>query len=405
MARFVFQARESNGETATGVLTAQDVREAARLLRKDGKIVVSLKQEVDEDIEQLALAGGRKRVKRDDVIFFAAQLAVLVDTGVPLAESLDCIARGTDHTGMKALVQDLSERVKGGTEFSAALERYPKVFDNLFVSLVRASEASGTMGPMLQRISEYLEQERETRKKVKGAMTYPILMLSFCMVVVLVLLIFVLPRFEKLYAGRNAVLPLPTRALLGFSHTLIANWYIFVGALVLLVGGLAYYLHTQAGKVFLARLSLNMPVLGPMARKGCIARSLRTLATMVASGVNMLDCLYLAGEVSGNYFYKQMWSRLAERAKEGAMLSEELFNEPLVPATVTQMISAGERTGQLSHVMDRAAHFCETDLKTAIKSVTDLIEPIMIIIMGLIVGGIAMALLLPVFRVSRLMAA
>jgi len=404
MPRFTFQAREANGESTGGLISAQDIQEATRLLRKDGKIIVSLKKEADE-IEELALIGGRKKVKRDDVIFFAAQLAVLVDTGVPLAESLDCIARGTAHTGVKAMVQDLSEQVKGGTEFSVALEKYPKVFGNLFVALVRASEASGTMGSMLQRLSEYLEQERETRKKVKGAMTYPVLMLSFCVLVVLVLLIFILPRFEKLYAGKNAVLPLPTRVLLGFSHALIDNWYMFVGGLVVLGGSLFFYLRSPAGKIFLDRLRLNMPILGPMARKGAIARSLRTMATMISSGVSMLDCLHMTGDVSGNHFYKQMWTRLADRAREGAMLSEELFEEPLVPATVTQMISAGERTGQLSQVMNRAAYFCETDLKTAIKSVTDLIEPLMIIIMGFIVGGIAMALLLPVFRVSRLMAA
>ncbi len=404
MPRFTFKAREANGESTGGMISAQNVQEASRLLRKDGKIVVSLKEEAEE-IEELALSGGHKRVKRDDMIFFAAQLAVLVDTGVPLADSLDCIARGSTHTGVKAMVEEISEQVKGGTEFSETLERYPKVFGNLFVALIRASEASGTMGPMLQRISEHLEQERETRKKVKGAMTYPALMLSFCVLVVLALLIFILPRFEKLYAGKSAVLPLPTRALLGFSHILIDNWYMFVGGLVVLVVGLGWYLRSPAGKILLDRLRLNLPILGPMARKGCIARSLRTMATLVSSGVSMLDCLCMTGEVSGNHFYRQMWTRLADRAREGATLSDELFDEPLVPATVTQMISAGERTGQLAQVMNRAAHFCETDMKIAIKSVTDLIEPLMIIIMGFIVGGIALALLLPVFKVSQLMAA
>ncbi len=346
----------------------------------------------------------RKRVKRQDVIFFATQLAVMVDTGVPLSEALDAIAEQTEHPTLKEIIEDLSEQVKGGVEFSAVLEKYPKLFDKLFVSLMRAAEASGTMGAMLQRVSEYMEQEMDTRRRVKGAMTYPLCMLGFCVLVVVGLLVFILPRFEKIYSGKGAVLPLPTRILLGMSNGLVDYWPLVLGALALTVGGLVYYFRTPTGRMTLDWVRIHVPILGPMYRKSCMARSMRTMATMVTSGVSMLEGIEITGRVSGNHYYKQVWDRLSERVMQGATLSDELNRSDLVPPTIAQMVSAGERTGKLADVMNRIAGFCEADLKTAVKTVTSMIEPLMIIIMGLLVGGIALALLLPIFSISKVVA-
>jgi len=398
MTRFIYEARDTGGQHIAGALTAASAAEASQSLRRDGKTVVSIHEE--HAAIQMA-QGKRKRVKRDDVIFFTTQLAVMVDTGVPLDEALDAIARQTENLTFQEMILELSDDVKGGVEFSASLQKHPKIFGNLFVALMRASEASGTMGQMLQRVSEYMEQERETRKQIKGAMTYPVCMLSFCVLVVVGLLVFILPRFEKIYSGKGAMLPLPTRILLGLSHGLVDYWPFIVGGLVATAVGCYMYFRQPAGRALLDKARINAPLFGKMYRKAYLARSLRTMATMVTTGVGILEGLDITAQVAGNSEYARVWNGLAEKVKEGGTLSDNLFQCSLVPPTIAQMVDAGERTGKLGMVMNRVAAFCEDDLKVAVKAMTSMIEPIMIIVMGLLVGGIAMALLLPVFSLSK----
>ncbi len=401
MPRYHYQVRDNSGQTEAGLLIADGPDEAARMVRKDGKLLVSLEEKEDF---ALPTPGRGRRIRRDEVIYFATQLAVMVDTGVPLAEALDSIAEQSAGAGLQHVVANLSMQVKGGVEFSAALESYPRIFSRLFVSLMRASEVSGTMGRMLQRISEYMEQERRTRRQVKGALTYPACMLGFCVLVVAALMVFILPRFEAIYAGKGAILPLPTRMLLGISSGLINHWPLailgFAGTFV----ALWCYLHSAAGRMLLDGIRIRLPILGTMYRKSYLARSLRTMATMVSTGVSMLEGLSITAQVAGNRHYERIWLGLAEGVKEGQTLSDQLFQCELVPRTVSQMIAAGEKTGQLEAVMNRVAGFCEDELELSIKTVTSLIEPLMIIIMGVMVGGIAMALLLPIFSMSRVVA-
>lgn len=401
MPRYSYQVRDNSGQTETGLTIADGPDEAARMLRKDGKLLVSLEEE--EDFASAA-RGRERKVRKDEVIFFATQLAVMVDTGVPLAEALDAIAEQSAGAGLQRVVANLSVQVKGGVDFSAALESYPRIFSRLFVSLMRASEVSGTMGRMLQRISEYMEQERRTRKQVQGALTYPACMLGFCVLVVVGLMVFILPRFEAIYAGKGAILPLPTRMLLGISSGLVNYWPLAILGSAGTFVALWWYLRSAAGRMLLDGIRIRLPILGEMYRKSYLARSLRTMATMVSTGVSMLDGLSITAQVAGNRHYEKIWLDLAEGVREGQTLSDQLFQCKLVPRTVTQMIAAGEKTGQLEVVMNRVAGFCEDELEISIKTVTSLIEPLMIIIMGLVVGGIAMALLLPILSMSRVVA-
>jgi len=336
-------------------------------------------------------------------MFFTAQLAVMVDTGVTLADALDAIGDQVTDPVFKAIVNDLSGQVKAGVAFSTALEKYPRAFNELFVALMRASEASGTMAMMLQRASDYLSQQRETVRRIRGAMVYPICMLSFCALVVTGMLVFVLPRFERIYAGKGAVLPAPTRALLALSHGLVGYWYLALLALAGAVAGLYLFFRSPSGKEFLDTFRIRVPIIGRMYQKAYLARSLRTLSTMVASGVSLLEGLEITAAVAGNRHFAEIWNAVAEQAKEGSGLAEELANHRLIPGTVVHMVAAGEKTGKLARVTSRVADFCEEDVKLAIKSVTRLIEPAMIIVMGIIIGGIAMALLLPVFSMSKLL--
>lgn len=400
MPEFDYQIRDAAGTSSAGVLTAESAQKAAGKLRKDGGTVISVTEHRPEDAYQPR----PKRIRRDDVIFFANELAVMVDTGVPLADALDSIADQTEHTGMQEVLRDVSNRVKGGLQFSSALEHHPKVFGRLFVSLVRASEATGSMGEMLMRISRYMKDERDIRKQIKGAMVYPLSMLAFCVLVVVGLLTFVLPRFEKIYAGKGAALPVPTRALLAVSNALVMHWPFVLLGVVAGGAGLYVYLRSPSGRRLLDRLRIDLPLVGGMYRKAYLARSLRTMATMVSSGVNMLEGLEITAMVAGNTFYRRVWRDMGQRVKEGAGLSEPLSECALIPGPVTQMIAAGERTGRLGEVMNRVAEFCEDDLKSAVRAISSVIEPIMIIVMGAVIGGIALALLLPIFNVSQIMA-
>ena len=383
---------------------ANSVADATHILQGEGKTVISLQEDFVEltGSEEAPLLGGSKKVKKDDVIFFAAQLAVMVDTGVPLSEAMDMIGSQTEHSGLKQLLAEVSEDVKGGMEFSSALDKHPKQFDTLFVSLMRASEASGTMGPMLQRVSDYMEEQRKTRKRIKGAMIYPACMLGFCVIIIICLLVFILPKFEKIYAGKKAILPAPTRVLLALSHGITDYWPFILGGLVAGIGGLVMFLRTPGGQQALDTFRIRMPIMGGMFRKACLARSLRCLSVMVSTGVSMIEGLDITSRVSGNRHFKAVWDKVAEGVKEGSSVSDGLMDSPLIPGNVCQMISAGEKSGKLGMVMDRVARFCEEDLKVAVKAITDMIEPAMIIIMGVIVGGIAMALLLPVFKMSKI---
>jgi type IV pilus assembly protein PilC len=402
MPELAYRAHESGGGTSTSAFQADKGFRTSGGHRNEGGSAVRAQEDFGRtDSEEVPLSGGVKKIKKDDIIFFAAQLAVMVDTGVPLSEALDMIASQSEHTGMKKLLAEVSEDVKGGIEFSKALEKHPRQFDTLFVSLMRASEASGTMGPMLQRVSDYMEEQRKTRKRIKGAMIYPACMLGFCLIIIICLLVFVLPKFEKIYAGKKAVLPAPTRFLLGISHAFTDYWMFILGGLVVGVTGLIMYVRTPAGQQVMDSFRLRMPIMGGMFRKACLARSLRCLSTMVSTGVNMIDGLDITSHVSGNRHFKALWDNVSEGVQEGSSLSEGLRDSPLIPGNVCQMINAGEKSGKLGMVMDRVARFCEEDLKVAVKAITDMIEPAMIIIMGLIVGGIAMALLLPVFKMAK----
>jgi len=403
MPTFTYQVRDRAGGNNTGSLVAANSDEASRMLRREGYALVSLQENASGGAGNIP-AEKPKKIKRDDIIYFASQLAVMVDTGVPLPEALDSIAEQSEHTGIRKIAEDLSDEVKNGTEFSIALDAYPNLFGNLFIALMKASEASGTMGQMLERASEYMQQERDLRKKIKGAMTYPVVMLSFCILAVTALLLFVLPRFENIYSGKGAMLPLPTRILLDTSNFVTTYWPGILAALVLAGIGFHIYRRSPAGSLVLDRLKICIPVLGSMYRKAYLARSLRTLATMVSTGVGIIEGLEITAAGAGNQLFSEMWLGVADGVREGRSVSEVLFENKLMPGTISQMILAGERTGRLATVMNRVAVFCETDLAVAVKTMTNMIEPAMIVVMGLIVGGIAMALLLPIFSVSRVVA-
>jgi len=283
------------------------------------------------------------------------------------------------------------------------LQKHPRSFPRLFVALIKASEKSGMLSKLLVRGTNYLRDEQEIIRKVKGALTYPSFMLAFATSTTIFLLAFVLPKFTSIYASKSAALPVPTKILMAISEFLIAH-YLMIPAVVLgLIVFALYYSRTNGGARMLAYLQLNTPLLGGMYRKLHLARGLRMMGTMAGAGVHLIDCVNTARDLCGNAYFRALWESVLQQIQVGKQLSEPLFNSTLVPRSIAQMISSGEKSGKLAFVLEQVAGFAEVELKEKIAEMTRYIEPIMIMAMGLIIGGVALALLLPVFTISRVM--
>jgi len=405
MPRFRAKLRGPDGGTLVEVLDAPSREEAIQRLRSAGRTVLEVRGEHDKiDIEEIRLRRAAKGVRRDEVIAFSGQMAVMLETGVPLSEALDAFIRQNKSGGLRRVVEVVRESITGGASFSAAITAFPTVFPTLMASLVRASEASGTMAEMLGRVAEYLGKERRVTKQIKGAMTYPIVMSAMALGVTGFLMVWVLPRFAKIYQSRNAALPKPTQVVLAISNFLQAHGVTLLIALITLAIFTAVAVRTRRGKYAADWLRINVPVFGPMYTKYYLTRATRTLGTLLTAGVPLVEAIRIVRGVTNNMLWDRLWRDMMEKLTEGGTLQEVVHDSELIPAPVAQMIAAGEKSGRLPEVLARVAESSEHELDEAIKTGTQLIEPIMIIVMGSLIGGMAIALLLPIFTISSAVA-
>lgn len=402
MARFAYTARSSSGASLEGEIVAETEREAVSRLRSQGTFVVKLQPHLgaeDRDLGPVLVLGGR--VKQEDVIFFFAQLSIMVETGVSLTEAIHCILTQTPEGRFRAVLRDVASRLESGESFSAALARHPKVFGDFYVNLLRAAEASGTMGPMLKRCADYLTARRELQKRIKSALTYPAVLLAAAVGVTAFLMTYVLPKFLAIYAGRKATLPVPTAILIAITNALVEYWMFLLGGTVCGIGFLMWFFRAERPRPWAHWVQLHVPLLGSMLRKSYIASGLRTLGLLVDSGVSMLDAVGITGSLSPNHYFRRLWSDVATNLHRGEQLSTPLQGSALMPRPVVQMIEAGEKSGKLGTVLVRLCDYLDEELRTTIKTITQLIEPIMIGVMGVMIGGIAIALLLPILTISK----
>lgn len=407
MALFSYQARDGRGELASGTVNALTLEEASRILRGEGKFIVQLAPASSRDAARASEPSVHKRarhVKRQDVINFANQISVMVQTGVPLSESLECAVDQATSPHFKAVLADVAAQVTAGGEFSAAMRRYPTVFPPIMTSLVRASEVSGTMGTMLERIAGYMTKEQQTVRQVKGAMMYPLFMMCMAVGVTIFLLAFVLPKFAAIYSNRGAALPAPTRLLLATSNGLVNFWYIWIALAVVLGVGLVVFMKTEFGRRAMDWLKLHLPIFKHLFTQLYVSRACRTMGTMVTAGVSMLDMVAIVKQVTENAYYEDLWDQVDEELRRGKQLSDPLFTSELIPRSVTTMILSGEKSGRLGHVLAKVAEFTEVEFERAVKTSTQFIEPLMIGVMGAIIGFVAISLLLPIFSIGTVVA-
>lgn len=403
MPTYRYEARSSAGQPTTGIVTAPSLSLASEQLRSQGQFILNLQPAADPSKKKgLTAASLSFGPSQKDVLNFTSQLAVMIRAGISIRAAIEGITDQVENPKFKEMLQQMRRDVESGRQFSEALARYPKVFSPLYINMVRASELSGGFSKMLDRIAGYLQQQIETASMVKGAMVYPGIIGTLAVGTTIFLLTFVLPRFMTIFAGHEAALPAPTKMLLAMSVFMTNYWYLcLIGAIAGIWSFLAT-IKTDRGGQWWDRAKLTVPLFKKMFRALYISRSLQTMGQLINAGVPMLDTLNITSEIAGNCLYRKLWQSVSESVRQGKKISNPLQKSTLLPKAVIQMISAGEESGKLGEVLDEVSDFYARELKSVIKTVTSMIEPLMIVLMGSVVGFIAMSIILPIFKLSSI---
>lgn len=402
MPTYRYEARTADGRSNAGVLSAANLSAASQQLRAKGEYIVALAPADDPKRKSSAKFSFSFGPSARDVHNFTNQLAVMIRAGISIRAAIEGIAEQAENPKFRAMLMQMKRDVESGRQFSDALMRYPKTFSPLYINMVKASELSGGFARMLDRIASYMLQQIETASMVKGAMIYPGIIGTLAINVTIFLLTFVLPRFMVIFKGKEAALPAPTKVLLALSAFMVSYWYIVLLAAIAAVWGWFLLLRTDWGRLWFDRVKLTVPLFKKLFRALYISRSLHTMGQLINAGVPMLDTISITAEISGNQLYRRMWRSVHTAVKQGKKISAPLSRSTLLPRSVVQMIGAGEESGKLGEVLDEVSEYYSRELRAVIKSVTAMIEPLMIVLMGGIVGFIAMSIILPIFKLSSL---
>ena len=401
MPTYRYESKTSAGKIMSGVLTAANLGAASQQLRDRGEYILSLAivEQQGKAKVSLNLSFGPSA---KDVQNFTSQLAVMIRAGISIRSAIEGISDQVENPKFKTMLVQMKRDVESGKQFSDALLRYPKTFSPLYINMVKASELSGGFSKMLDKIAGYLAQQIETSSMVKGAMIYPGIIGTLAIGTTIFLLTFVLPRFMVIFKGKEAALPKPTKLLLWLSDFMVNYWYVILFGLAAATWGFFMMLRTEWGRVWFDKMKLTIPLFKKMFRALYISRSLHTMGQLINAGVPMLDTIAITADISGNTIYKRMWRNVYSAVKQGKKISQPLQASPLLPRSVVQMISAGEESGKLGEVLYEVSEFYSKELKSVIKTCTSMIEPLMIVVMGGLVGFIAMSIILPIFKLSSL---
>ncbi len=383
-----------------GELQAASLSQATAALRRQQIMPASINEKKGFSLRDLKIPGLGRGVKTKDLVIFSRQFATMIDAGLPLVQCLDILASQQDNPEFKRVLYDVKGSVEGGSTFADALRKHPKVFDSLYVNLIAAGEVGGILDTILNRLSGFLEKAEKLKGKVKSAMTYPTAVIVIACLVVTGLLLWVVPIFQEMFAGFGQALPAPTQVVVNLSKALQHYWYMMLGGIVGIGVALNRAYNTPKGRKVMDTIFLKLPVVGDLVRKTAVARFTRTLGTMLSSGVPILEGLEIVSKTSGNVVIEEAIMRARTSLSQGKTLAEPLTETKVFPGMVTQMIAVGESTGALDTMLTKIADFYEEEVDVAVDSLTSLIEPMLMAFLGIVVGGLVIALYLPIFQIA-----
>ncbi|MEK7309767.1 MAG: type II secretion system F family protein [Planctomycetota bacterium] len=398
MKEFKYTARSVTGKQSKGSVNAINRIEATNELRKKGLTLLT--------IEEAGKKAGfftstpAKKASTEDLVIFTRQLSTMISAGIPLLECLEVLQEQSDKPGLKLTLGEVIEKVRSGSDFSESITAYPRVFSKIYINMIKAGEASGQLDIILIRLAEFLESAQALKREIKSAMTYPVISLTLILLIVVGLMVFIIPQFEKIFTGLGITLPLPTRILMTMSMIMKSYYWAWLPGIIGLIVGFMAIIKTNKGEYYYNWLSLRLPVFGDLFMKVAISRFARTFSTLIKSGVPILGALEIVAATSGNRLIENAINNAKENVRKGETLSEPLSRSKLFPPMVTRMIGIGEKSGALESLLEKIAEFYDQQVKSAVEGLTSMIEPLMIGMMGVIVGGIVIAIMMPIFEIQ-----
>lgn len=397
MRKFAFKAKDEAGKTIKGKVEAADAKTAVTVLRGRKLLVINLKPLLERS--QLKWLKWLQRVKQDEVVNFTRQLSTMITAGLPMTEGLS-ILELQSSVGMAGVVGEVLRDVEGGASLADALAKQKKVFSEVYVALVRAGETAGVLDQVLKRLADTMEKQREFRNKTKGALIYPAIVLTGMVVVGIVMMVFVVPRLTVMYADFGAALPLPTRILMTVSGVMARWWWLLAVAAAWIVGGFKAWSKTAVGAVQVDRIMFRIPIVGPLRRELLFTEFSRTLSLLTASGISILEGLRIVAAAVGSPIYQAKIKQAAVQVEKGFPLAATLAADEAFPALLSQMISVGEETGKLDEVLGKLAGYFEGEAETKIRGLTAALEPIIMILLGVGVGFLIVAVIMPIYNLT-----
>jgi type IV pilus assembly protein PilC len=405
MPSFAYVAKGADGRQSKGTLSAPSRQSAMGELRKQNLNVLTLEEKVSIFKNKNLFGPPKPHVSGKDIAVMTRQLSTMISAGIPLLESLEILQEQADDAGFKLALGNISERVRGGSDFSDALGAHAKIFSRIYINMVKAGEAGGQLDTILKRLADYMEANEALKREIKSAMTYPVISLCMILAITIGLMVGIVPKFEEIFLnlGSRDRLPGPTVFLLDLSRFMTEQWYAWVGPLILLPFGFVAYRKTKSGERHTDWLFLHLPIFGPLFHKVAVSRFTRTFATLLQSGVPMLGALEIVASTAGNRIVEDAILFARDHVRKGEPLGEPLGSTKVFPAMVTRMIAIGEKSGALEQLLEKISDFYDSEVKTTVEALTSLIEPLMIGVMGLLVGGIVLAIFLPIIKLQEMM--
>lgn len=391
-------AETKKGRKLKGELEAVTEQIAESQLKKRNLKILKLKPKPKDLFANIAFM--QPKVKNKDIVIFTRQFSTMIDAGLPLVQGLNILAEQNPNPTFKSILRQLTKDVEGGSTLAEAMKKHPKVFDNLFVNLVAAGEVGGILDTILQRLATFIEKAEELKSRIKGALTYPIVVLAIAFIVIAVILIFVIPVFQDMFASFGSALPVPTQIVVEMSDFMKGNIHWIILAIIAFVFLFKQYAGTKGGRKTIDTYSLKLPVFGDLLKKTAVARFTRTLGTMMSSGVPILDSLEIVAKTAGNVVIEEIIYDVRGSIAEGQTIAEPLSENDIFPGMVIQMISVGEATGALDTMLGKIADFYDKEVDTAVDALTSMLEPLLMLFLGGAIGGLVVAMYLPIFTMA-----